>query len=187
MMRVFAVSWLLFPVALSVAAWNVAVHSQDLMGIPTDRFLEIYGSAARTPIFTGFLTMGSFLLAMKTNILTRLKESYDSEKYRLEFLRRNSFKPKKDWSRFYAPLERLSRVLGYNVIACLLTSLLQMTLGFYMHPVAFAICVGLAGACLALLTYLTIVLMGAHQDWFNTIEAKALEELEKPPQEETIG
>ena len=179
MMRLFTIGWVLFAVLLGTAAWALAVYGAPKLGLTTDAFLLNYGESARTPIFTGFLTMGSFLLAMKTNILTRLKESYDCESYRRQYLANNADKPKAEWTRFYAPLERLSKVLGWNVIACLATSLLQMTLGFYPHPVAFGVCVGLAGACLALLGFLTFELMGAHRDWFNTIEKKALEELEK--------
>ncbi|MCW1885541.1 hypothetical protein OKA04_12445 [Luteolibacter flavescens] len=181
MMRIFAAFWLLLPCALGWGGWWIAVNSEELMGVSTAKFLETFAASARTPIFSGFLTMGSFLLAMKTNILARLKESYDTETHRLEFLRRNSFKPRAEWERFYAPLERLSSVLGWNVIACLATSLLQMTMGFWLHPIGFGACVGLAGACLALLTYLTFELMRSHRAWFDTINAKAIDGIDDIP------
>jgi len=172
--------WFICAVAAFVMAgiaYVASVYVSVSMGASPAEFIKVYQDNARTPIFSGFLTMGSFLLAMKTNIISRLQQTYDTEEHRVLYLAINQDLPPEQKSKFYAGLENLSSALGWNVVACLITSILQMTLGFWPHPVPFSICAGSAGACLGLLVYLTAQLMAAHRDWFRTIEKQAQKKL----------
>lgn len=141
----------------------------------TEMCLDAYQKNARTPIFSGFITMGSFLLALKTNILARVKESYDTPEYLANYRSR----VKSSSARYYGSLEELGTAIGVNVILCLITAFAQMTFGFVETAWAFGICCGLATGCLFLLLYLTRILMSAHQDWFNCIENEKQKKIEK--------
>lgn len=162
---------------VGIIAWAWAVYCAPKLGGSTVDVIDQYQKYARTPIFTGFLTMGSFLLAMKTNILSRLKEAYDTEEHKRTYLHINEGVSPDKRSEFYSGLHDLSKAIACNVIFCLVTALLQMTLGFYPHISAFVICIGTAGACLFLLIYLTWILLTEHDNWFKAIEEKALKEL----------
>ncbi len=142
----------------------------------TSECIDLYQRNARTPIFSGFITMGSFLLALKTNILGRLKDTYDTDEYKLIYRARLEG-TKNSQFRFYETLERLSRSLGWNIYFCLFTALCQMTLGFLFKPWAFAVCAGLAASCLLFLLTLTYYLLSAHKEWFDTIESQMQEKL----------
>lgn len=170
-------------IAFYFAYWWWATHGVLCFGSSTDICLDLYQKNARTPIFSGLITMGSFLLALKTTILARLKDTYDTPKhrtnYRVEKEKQKAGNPK---LRYYNSLENLSQALGLNVILCFVTSVTQMTLGFVWTAWAFAICCSLATGTLFLLVYLTTLLMSAHKEWFEMIEEKAqidLDQLDK--------
>ena len=158
-------------VLVTGAAYFWSYHFQYVVWGGGADSMSIYQTAARTPIFTGFITMGSFLLAMKSGILGRLKEAYDSDEYASDYDEKLALgnRSAADFP-YYGPLERLSKALGWNVIFCFLTSFCQMTLGFWNNHFAYAVCVGTAVTCLGLVLYLTAVLMKAHREWFRKIE-----------------
>lgn len=159
--------------ALTIAASGGWIHYvAPFLGCSTERAIDLYQQNARTPIFSGFITMGSFLLALKTNILGRLKETYDTPEYRCEYRadRKNNGVGEK--KKYYESLERLSEALGWNIFLCFLTALFQMTLGFVYSFYSPTVCMGFAIGCLMLLMYLTFILMRTHQEWFDLIEGE---------------
>jgi hypothetical protein len=185
-MKKFATFCFILVFAAIVLSWVWVTFVAPRFGSTVGQSIDLYQKNARTPIFSGFLTMGSFLLALKTNILGRLKETYDTPEYRRIYRASLEKSNSTSASRYYASLERLSKALGWNIFFCLLTALFQMTLGFYFSAVAFAICVGTAAGCLILLMYLTYFLMKTHQEWFDKIEQEAqqkLKELDKGNQQ----
>jgi hypothetical protein len=163
-------------VLLTAAYWAWAAVGVTWFGSTTDICLGLYQTNARTPIFSGFITMGSFLLALKTNILARLKETYETTEYR-ENYRAHQEQKREKADRYFGTLERLSYAIGWNVIFCLTAALAQMTLGFVWKAWAFGICCGLATGTLLLLLYLTCILMAAHREWFQMIEDQAQKKL----------
>ena len=163
-------------IGIAVAAWALT-EAAVLWGGPTNReIVSDYQSSARTPIFTSFFTMGSFLIALKTTILARIKDTYETQAYRDAYRARKVRNPNE---KYYSGLEDLGRALGYNVVLCLFAAFTQMTLGFWANPVALAICVGVASSALILLVRLTFALMSAHKDWFLKIEEDMKHTLEK--------
>lgn len=133
-------------------------------------WIDAYFNQARVPMFTGFLTLGSFLLTLQTAIIQRLKEAYDDPDYtrRLSQLRAK----KKKAVRHYGGLERVGIALASNVILSLVTASLQMTLGFAQTTWSTAICGAFALTTVILVIYLTIQLVLAHRQWFRKIEAE---------------
>jgi len=110
-----------------------------------------YTSKLQTPLFTGFLTLGSFLLTLKIFIVVQLKEKlYDSDAYINNIANLRLQNDKLD---VYAPLERLADLLLSAVISALTTALLQLTLGFVGKQITSAICFSFAVGTLLLVFF----------------------------------
>lgn len=114
--------------------------------------------------------MGSFLLTLKTTILARIKETYETQSYRDVFREKRLANPS---VKYFSQLENLGGALGLSVILCLLAACVQLTLGFWWNPIAFGLCTGIAATALMLLIRLTVEIAAAHRDWFNKIEEDA--------------
>lgn len=135
------------------------------------QWINAYFMQARVPMFTGFLTLGSFLLTLQTAIIQRLKEAYDSADY-ARMVDQIRAKKKDKAIRYYGGLERVGIALATNVILSLITAALQMTLGFFQTTWSTAICGAFAVTTVMLVIYLTIQLVLAHRHWFRKIEAE---------------
>ncbi len=139
-------------------------------------WVKLYHENLRIPLFTGFLTVGSFLLTLMATMLLRIKEIYDEEEYAQDWKRYQDQRITKDPSAkttdFYGPLRNLGDALLANVILALLSAMLQVTLGFVDLPVAVAICLGFAATTLLLLLYLWWQIAGNLSKWFDVIERK---------------
>lgn len=170
-------------VAATLLAWLLFFRSV----VDPLKLIENYQTSARTPIFSGFVTLGSFLLTLKTTIIQRLKDAYDTDEYADKFL---ELRAKHKDLLYYGSLSNLGTALAANICLSLSTSAVQMTLGFVKHPVAISICIGFAATTLGLVLYLTVQMSLAHKDWFRKIEAdriktvlernKAGNDLQKP-------
>jgi hypothetical protein len=90
-----------------------------------------YGASIRTPTFSALLTLGSFLLTLKSAILQRLKDSFDTEYEAKLYIRNHKKNPKRT---YYASLENMSIALSASIFAAFFSALLQLTLGFVCHP-----------------------------------------------------
>jgi hypothetical protein len=130
-------------------------------------WINLYYTQARIPMFTGFLTLGSFLLTLQTAIIQRLKDAYDSADHARKI---DQLRAKGKSVRYYGSLERVGIALSTNVILALLTSLLQMSLGFVQTIWSTAICTAFGLTTIFLVIYLTIQLVLAHHQWFKKIE-----------------
>lgn len=161
---------------LSVGGWGMLFSTGPVDANGINTWIKIYQDSARTPLFTAFFTVGSFLLTLKTAILQRLKEAYDRDDYKELYLEHKESKPN---ARFYAALERLSLALATSVIFTLVTSASQMVLGFSTSTWLIAVCTGLATTAILLVAFLTIQMFLAHRDWFHKIEADMQKELKK--------
>jgi len=112
---------------------------------------SFYSSKMQVPLFTAFLTLGSFLLTLKTFILIKLKEGvYDQPYYRDTIKKQRAVTP--DIS-FYGPLTRLGTFLMFSVLGALLTSFFQFSFGFIRCNYIAAI-----GISLAFTTIITVII-----------------------------
>ncbi len=145
------------------AFWLITHFATD-----SSKWIEVYYEQARIPMFTGFLTLGSFLLTLQTVIIQRLKEAYDSEDYGRKV---SQMRAKGKVIKHYGSLQRVGVVIAANVILALTTSLLQLTIGFLRLPWSTAICIAFGLTTILLVIYLTIELVLAHRQWFEKIEA----------------
>ena len=104
----------------------------------------------RGPFLGGFISISSFLFAMMTNIVFKMKtEIYDSKEYN-DILDSATYLNGKQPDR-YMPLKRFSRLLLGSIACCFLTSILQIAVGSCSGHTAIYICLFAAGASIGLL------------------------------------
>jgi hypothetical protein len=137
-------------------------------------WVKFYRSDLRVPLFTGFLTMGTFLLTLQATILLRIKEIYDDSDYAatwqvLQDQRKAKGLPK---TGYYDPLRNLGVALLANIFCALASSVLQVTLGFINAPWAVGICLGFAATTFGLILLLWWHIAANLIRWFADIEAK---------------
>jgi hypothetical protein len=136
--------------------------------------IEAYQKSARASVFTAFVTLGSFLLTMKTNMLQRLKEAFDSPHHEAVY---RQHRAANSGAKYYAGLGRMSRALAACVPMALVSSALQMTLGWCANRWLFALCVAAPTITLCFVLYLWFEISQAHRMWLDKIEHDKTESL----------
>ncbi len=115
----------------------VAMHVQTGIDIYT-----FYKMNIRSYFFMAFITMGGFLLSLKTFIVINIKkELYDCDQYKKRFAENKEINPD---LKLYGPLIRLGNFLIYCVIFSILTSVSQLTIGLIPNSYASMFCIALA-------------------------------------------
>jgi hypothetical protein len=138
---------------------------------------EIYERKLQTPLFTGFLTVGGFLLTLKTFVIIRLKESlYDSSTYKERLERKRHLNPNLS---AYGPLSRLASFLILSVVSAIITAALQMSIGFIQNKFAAAICISVATTTLILVLWSWWLIRTNLSDWFSILETDSKKPTDK--------
>ena len=152
------------PVAITTAVWILGILAVVIFWIMLEKchyqsITTFYESKLRDPLFSGLLSLTGFLFALKAFILTNMKTSlYDRPAY--EQLYRESITayrkihngdklPNK--LKRYAGLDGLRCLLAFTLLVCLLSSILQLSVGLIEHWVASMACVIAAVNAIALL------------------------------------
>ena len=138
-------------------------------------WIKAYREVLRIPLFSAFLTVGSFLLTLQATILLRIKEIYDDEEYETDwknFQIQEEAEGRSVTSGYYDPLRNLGIALLANVLLALCSAFLQITLGFIPAPWAVGICLGFAAVTLGLLLFLWWQIAVNLVRWFFVIERK---------------
>src|SRR5262249_16573193 len=133
------------PVLLALAAAMAVVYL-----LPYSSARTVYENKFQVPLFTGFLTMGGFLLSLKTFIVIKMNEAvYQSQAYLRQSKTLHALEPN------FNPLsglKNLNSFLLFCVKWSLSASFLQPSLGLLHNRYTTAICIGAAvgAACLVL-------------------------------------
>lgn len=152
----------LLAACISIIAWRCfyAEAPGDLGG-PT----KLYDSFLRQSLFTGFLTLGGFLLSMKTFILVNVKKDvYDSDAY-TKFLKDcegNGIQVER-----YTALYELQRGLTLSIVLCLLASASQFTFGLLSYWWAKATATSLAAFALGFVLWAVWLLYANTKTWID--------------------
>lgn len=155
----FLLSILIGSIAISGVFWAAPDYSS---------LVNFYAKNIRGSLFTGFLTLGGFLLSLKTFIIVKMKENvYDDERY-IEIF--NEKKKLNNSLSLYAPLQRLSHLLFWAILSCIITSALQFSLGLFTHWIAALCCIFMAAFSISLLILSLIEIKNNLDQWFNFIE-----------------
>lgn len=135
---------------------------------------DFYAKNLRASLFSGFLSLGGFLLSLKTFVVVKVKEGlYDHARYRERVMTRQRLN--KNLS-FYGPVRRLSRLLFAAVCMAIATAIAQLTLGLINHWSAVALGLGLVAATLTVLLETLFVIRANLNDWFDFLEEDAISE-----------
>lgn len=128
----------------------------------TDAYRKLQGS-----LFTGFLTIGGFLLTLKTFILVQLREKlFDSEAYKKHYVKMKELDPKLS---LYAPLKNLGNFLLYSVVFSIATSFTHLTVGFIPNEYAAIFCFAMSFCTLSLVLRAWLAIRKALNVWFENM------------------
>jgi hypothetical protein len=106
---------------------------------------DTYATSMRSSLFTGFLTLSSFLLATKTLLVIQFrKDVYEYPEYLKAHVRQRAGES------VYASLEKLARLLNTNILLALATSAAQFTLGFVESAITTLVCLFMAAGTVGL-------------------------------------
>jgi hypothetical protein len=154
-------------VAGAAPAFGAAYAAHHLWG----GVFDFFKTNMRGSFFAGFLTIGGFMLSLKTFVLVKMKEGlYASDEYKK---RQSSMCDLGSRDSLYAPLKRLSHLLFFSILAALVTSALQLTLGLWSEWWAAGVCVAAAGGTLAMLVFSLISIKTNLDAWFDCLDEDA--------------
>lgn len=133
---------------------------------------DFYQKNMRASLFAGCLTMGSFLLSLKTGIVIKIKENvYDKAGYQKKV---DEAQAEGVITSVYGPLRRLSEVLSAAVFSALLASVLQLTVGLASYWWSTAICLCMASVALTLLLSAFFLIQANLAKWFEFLDEEAV-------------
>jgi hypothetical protein len=135
----------------------------DLSIIP-----EYYAKNMRGSLFTGFLTVGSFLLSLKAFIVVKLKENiFDTDGYKNRLKERRKLNPELT---LYGPVQRLSNLLFISISSAIAASVSQFSIGFIPNWKATFFCIFLAIFAISMLIWTLLLIKGLLDEWLNYLE-----------------
>ena len=135
---------------------------------PGKDIFDFFTKNMRGSFFAGFLTIGGFMLSLKTFVLVKMKEGlYDSKPYKDRNERLQRFGHSES---LYTPLKRLSHLLFSSILAALLTSALQLTLGLVPRWWSAMVCAGFAGGTIVMLVFSLLQIKANLDEWFRSLD-----------------
>jgi len=145
-----------------------------------DGLTAFYAHRLQSPLFTAFLTLGGFLLALQTQILMRLKSDlYDTDFYKDRVRKLNHLADPNKKLTVYGPLKRLGSFLIISVLLTLGAAVTQMTIGFIPHKLAAAFCIGSAAAAITIVFLAWYEMRKNLDHWFEMLEEQAEKQAEQ--------
>lgn len=161
----------LFAIAATICCWYILLKWVDVT-----LFTSLYDTKLQLVFFTAFLTVGSFLLAMKAFILVRIKDDiYRHKEYKKRYLSQynNEYK-----GNYYKGLIDLGNLLVVSVAVSFVTSIAQITIGFSKIYWFKLIAPSLVGGMLVLVFLDWLYVYLNLRDWFTFIENDIAAEME---------
>lgn len=143
---------------------------------------DLYENELRRSLFVAFLTLGGFLLSLKTFIVVKMKELvYDSDSFVADLYKMRQLTPGIE---HYASLRRFSGLLFWAIISCFVVSLAQYTLGLSSPSWAPGACIS-GGVFAVYLLILSLVLTQCNlHDMFTHCEKASRKKYEDERQAE---
>lgn len=140
--------------------------------LATGEFWQFYADNLRGNLFGGFLTVATFLFAVKTFLIVTLhKDVYSNpsyQRFRAQVQREGISKDSP-----IAPLRRLSMRLFWSTVLAFLAAATQMTVGLYPSSITASICCSIAAISLIDLLCVLLIQRGVIHDWLDAIEREA--------------
>jgi len=140
-----------------------------------EKLVLLYEGELRRTLFLAYLTLGGFLLSLKTFMVVKLKEGlYESNDYRAQYSQRRALRSD---ASYYGTLRRFGDLLFGSILLCLVAALAQYTLGLVGRPWSSAACISL---CFCALVWLILSLFFTRRNlhkMFESCEADRREEV----------
>ena len=188
--------WMRFAIAILVASVVALGGYVVAVGIVCDHWVwwhpycaaitgfgDFYATNLRASFFAGFLTLGGFLLSLKTFIVVNMKkEVFDAPTY--DALWRNAKKLAKGGrlESKYAPLRDLTFILFAAILSCVATAVLQVTVGLFATWWAAMICLWAAAISISMLVWSLILIRANLNAMFDALDKAANQNpAEAPP------
>jgi len=129
-----------------------------------------FGEKIRPSLFTGLLTVGSFLLSLKVFIVVKFKETvFDSKEYKERLANLRKVNPS---IQHYAQVRNLSSVLFLSIASAIIAAACQLTLGLIEKPAAMLGCVFAAAFAGAMLLQTLLLIRKILGEWLDHMEVK---------------
>ena len=120
-------------------------------------------------LFSGLLTVGAFLLSMKTFIVFRLKEDlYDNESFKKKIKAISEVTGHEH--DHYCGLRNLSNFLSISVFGALSSAVMNITIGFCEKKITSIICVTMSMYSVIFLFCAWILVWKNLNDWFDVLK-----------------
>ncbi len=156
-------------IRLFVCAFLATLLISCLYSFVQDRMelVAFYEKNLRGNLFAGLLTVGGFLLSLKTFILIKLKDNvYDHDKYKELF---NEQKKLDSTIKLYDPLKNLSDFLFWSVLSTISAAIAQLTIGLFGSYYLTLFAIWISAFALAILICSMFLIKSSLDDWFKFI------------------
>lgn len=135
----------------------------DLQLVP-----DYYAKNMRGSLFTGFLTVGSFLLSLKAFIVVKLKENiFDTDIYKKKLKERRKLNPELT---LYGPVKRLSLLLFVSVSSAITASVSQLSVGLIERWEATFFCIFVSVFAISMLISTLLLIKSTLDEWLDYLE-----------------
>jgi len=130
----------------------------------------IYRDGFRSLLFSGFLTVGSFLFAVQAFIIIRLKESiFDQDWYQEEHIQDVIFHDA-CIDDYLIQLKNLTSLLFLSILFSVLTALMHLSIGLYPNFIASLLCISLSFFSFSLILFTLIQIKGNFDSWLKALD-----------------
>lgn len=155
-------------IAVSIIAAMVVLAAVIYLTPDSVKAIEFYDVKIRSALFSGLLTVGSFLLSLKVFIVVKFKENvFDSSAYKKRLAARRKINPNLS---HYGPVRNLSQVLFIAIASSLTASVMQITVGLIPKWWALLLCTGSAAFAGVMLIQVLFLIRTILKDWLDHME-----------------
>jgi hypothetical protein len=155
-------------IILSLAMGLAATALVFFMSSDLNQVADFYAKNIRASLFTGFLTVGSFLLSLKVFIVVKFKENiFDSPAYKAKLEERRKLNAE---ITHYGPVKRLSRLLFFSIVSAIAASVAQLSVGLIATWQATLLCVFVATFAGTMLVCTLWLIREILDEWLSYLE-----------------
>lgn len=151
-----------------------------------DSFGNFYSEKLRASLFAGFLTLGGFLMSLKTFIIVNMKkEVYDTKYYQDIWYEQKKIDKNNLMPSIYHPLRQLSNVLYITILLCVSSAVSQLTVGLFGNLWTSIFCVWMSSLSIASLIWSLILIRKNLTNMFNNLDKQ--QQLKDSSQTNTVS
>ncbi|HAV2258965.1 Uncharacterised protein [Raoultella ornithinolytica] len=126
----------------------------------SEKFFDFYHKNLRGYLFSGFISVGSFLLSLHTFVIINIRDKvFSTPEYKETFSKATGIAIEKiNYADLYKPLDNLSSFINTSILLSLTTAIAQFTIGLSTNLYACLFCVWLAILTIFFLLHCLIII-----------------------------